>query len=78
MINSSINSDFADEHPSSTVTGIDLSPTQPSWVPPNVKFEIDDAQLEWTYADNDFDFVHTRCLMGSIDDWPRLFSQAFR
>ena len=70
--------DFADEYPSATVIGTDLSPTQPSWVPPNVKFEIDDAQMDWTYAEDDFDFVHMRCLMGSIDSWPRLFGQAFR
>jgi hypothetical protein len=27
-----------------------LSAIQPSWVPPNLKFELDDAQLEWTYS----------------------------
>ncbi|RDW56885.1 hypothetical protein BP5796_12952 [Coleophoma crateriformis] len=70
--------DFADEHPSATITGTDLSPIQPTWVPPNLKFEIDDAELDWTWADNWFDFVHMRALMGSIKDWPRLFSQAFR
>lgn len=70
--------DFADEYPSATVTGTDLSPIQPTWVPPNVKFEIDDAQTEWTWADNWFDFVHLRCLMGSIKDWPSLYSEAFR
>lgn len=71
-------SDFADEHPSAIVTGTDLSPIQPTWVPPNVKFEIDDAQDEWTWPDNHFDFIHMRCLMGSMKDWPYLYSQAFR
>lgn len=74
----SIYSDFADEYPSTTVIGTDLSPIQPSWVPPNLKFEVDDAQLDWTYAEADFDFVHIRCLMGSIENWPRLFRQAYR
>ena len=73
-----IYSDFADEYPSTTVIGTDLSPIQPSWVPPNLKFEVDDAQLDWTYAEADFDFVHIRCLMGSIESWPRLFRQAYR
>lgn len=27
--------DFADEHPESQVTGVDLSPIQPKFVPPN-------------------------------------------
>lgn len=32
--------DFADEHPECEVIGIDLSPVQPSWVPPNCRFEV--------------------------------------
>jgi methylase of polypeptide subunit release factors len=39
--------DMADMYPACTVTGIDLSPTQPHWVPPNVKFEVDDLNDEW-------------------------------
>lgn len=60
------------------VIGTDLSPIQPCFVPPNLKFELDDAQLEWTYEENIFDFVHIRCLMGSINDWAKLYSDAFR
>jgi len=29
--------DFADMHPNCEVIGTDISPTQPSWVPPNLK-----------------------------------------
>ncbi|KAL8376637.1 hypothetical protein RB595_007647 [Gaeumannomyces hyphopodioides] len=50
--------DFADEHPSAEVIGTDLSPIQPSWVPPNCKFKLDNAENEWTYADNSFDYIH--------------------
>ena len=39
--------DMGDNYPSAVVTGIDLSPTQPSWIPPNVKFEIDDFRDTW-------------------------------
>jgi hypothetical protein len=60
------------------VIGTDLSPIQPLFVPPNVKFELDDAQLEWTYPENDFDFIHIRCLYGSIADWTKLYGQVFR
>ncbi|KAK2674582.1 hypothetical protein RAB80_009566 [Fusarium oxysporum f. sp. vasinfectum] len=35
--------DFADDYPETTVIGIDLSPIQPSFVPPNVQFQIDDV-----------------------------------
>ncbi|KFY27256.1 hypothetical protein V493_03618 [Pseudogymnoascus sp. VKM F-4281 (FW-2241)] len=70
--------DFADAHPSAMVIGTDLSPIQPCFVPPNLKFELDDAQLDWTYEENSFDFVHIRCLMGSINDWAKLYSDVFR
>ena len=43
-------SDFVDAYPSAMVIGTDLSPMRPYFVPPNVKFELDDAQLEWTYG----------------------------
>ena len=43
--------DAADRYPSALVTGTDLSPIQPSWVPPNCKFEIDDAEREWTHPE---------------------------
>jgi SAM-dependent methyltransferase len=70
--------DFADEHPEAEVVGTDLSPIQPSWVPPNLKFEVDDATLDWTFAPDSFDFVHMRNLFGSIADWHALYAQAFR
>lgn len=30
-------SDFADEYPNCEVIGTDLSPIQPTWIPPNLK-----------------------------------------
>jgi trans-aconitate methyltransferase len=69
--------DFADAHPGAEVTGVDLSPIQPPWVPPNCKFEIDDIEDEWTFQKNQFDFIHIRCLMGSINDWTKLYAQAY-
>ncbi|KFY24031.1 hypothetical protein V493_05478 [Pseudogymnoascus sp. VKM F-4281 (FW-2241)] len=70
--------DFADQFPSAEVIGTDLSPTQPSFVPPNLRFELDDAQLDWTFNEHTFDYVHLRCLFGSISDWPKLYNDAFR
>ena len=40
---------MADDFPSAEILGTDISAVQPSWVPPNCKFEIDDAQLDWTF-----------------------------
>ncbi|KAK4239582.1 Phosphomethylethanolamine N-methyltransferase [Achaetomium macrosporum] len=70
--------DFADQYPHALVTGTDISPIQPTWVPPNCKFEMDDATLEWTYADGHFDYIHMRYLFGSIADWPALLRRAYR
>ncbi|KAG6085741.1 hypothetical protein E4U16_002115 [Claviceps sp. LM84 group G4] len=40
------NGEFADQFPNTSVIGTDLSPCQPQWIPPNVRFEIDDATLD--------------------------------
>nr|RBQ94387.1 hypothetical protein FVER53263_09898 [Fusarium verticillioides] len=70
--------DFADEYPNAEVVGTDISPIQPDWVPPNLKFEIEDCTQEWTYNPNSFDYVHMRYMYGSISDWSALFKEAFR
>ncbi|KAH7257840.1 S-adenosyl-L-methionine-dependent methyltransferase [Fusarium tricinctum] len=69
--------DFADEYPNAEVTGTDISPIQPDWVPPNLKFEIEDCTQEWTFGPDSFDYVHMRYLYGSISDWSALFKEAF-
>lgn len=68
---------MADEFPGAEVLGTDISAVQPSFVPPNCKFEIDAAQLDWTFPVNHFDFIHVRHLYGAIDDWKKLFRQGF-
>jgi hypothetical protein len=46
-------------------------------VPPNLEFQIDDCELDWTFTKGSFDFIHIRGLHGSVKDWPRLLKQAF-
>ncbi|KAH7061574.1 methyltransferase [Macrophomina phaseolina] len=67
--------DVADEYPNAEVVGTDLSPIQPSWVPPNCRFLVDDVEADWTDG-APYDFVHGRTMAGSVKDWPRLFGQA--
>jgi SAM-dependent methyltransferase len=57
--------DFADKHPESTVLGIDLSPIQQLWVPPNCAFEVDNFEYPWLFKHR-FDFIHARMLGTSI------------
>jgi len=70
--------DFADLFPSASVIGTDISPIQPTWVPPNLKFEMEDATQDWTFAENHFDYIHMRYLFGAIADWNALLKQAYR
>jgi len=70
--------DFADEFPEAAVTGIDISPIQPTWVPPNLKFVVDDATTEWAYPDETFDYVHIRYMVGCVKDWVGLYREAYR
>ncbi|KAF4472848.1 mrna 3 -end-processing yth1 [Fusarium albosuccineum] len=60
--------DYADEHPNAEVIGVDLSPIQPSFVPPNVRFIIDDIEEEWSYS-SPFDYIHSRMMNSSVASW---------
>ncbi|KAI5843769.1 S-adenosyl-L-methionine-dependent methyltransferase [Tricharina praecox] len=70
--------DMAEKYPDCEVLGIDLSPIQPNWVPPNCRFEIDDAEEEWIHVDNSFDFIHMRNLNQGISHWDHVLSEAYR
>jgi SAM-dependent methyltransferase len=68
--------DFADAHPESHVIGVDLSPIQPSFVPPNLEFQIDDLEDTWSFSGR-FDFIYARMMTGSFANWPRFFNQCY-
>ncbi|PGH26675.1 hypothetical protein AJ80_01621 [Polytolypa hystricis UAMH7299] len=70
--------DFADEYPHTSILGTDLSPIQPAFVPPNCRFEVDDACDAWVHPPNYFDLVHVRSLYGSVADWPAFYQQAYK
>lgn len=70
--------DFADQYPSAEVTGTDISPIQPSWVPANVEFTIDDCLLDWTWPEDHFDLVHIRLMYGCIPDFSELYKKAYK
>lgn len=70
--------EMADTYPAAEVYGTDLSPIQPNYVPPNLIFEIADADEEWTYRQS-FDLVHTRVMNDtSLKDWPHFYREAFK
>lgn len=68
--------DFADTHQESEVVGVDLSPIQPPFLPPNLSMEIDDIEDTWTYS-HKFDFIYARMMTASIKNWPGLLKQIY-
>ncbi|XP_044722024.1 methyltransferase domain-containing protein [Hirsutella rhossiliensis] len=69
--------DVAEQYPSALVIGVDTAPVQPSVLPPNLVFEVDDVEHDWLWAESSFDLIHGRELIMAIRDWPRLVRQAF-
>ncbi|KAM5345069.1 hypothetical protein ACJ41O_010931 [Fusarium nematophilum] len=53
-----------------------MSPTQPSLVPVNCSFEIDDLEKEWTWTKH-FDFVFSRVMAGSFQDYQAYIKKAY-
>lgn len=71
--------EMGNQFPNCEVTGTDLSPIQPEWVPNNVKFVIDDANEEdWMINPNSHDYIHTRILHGCFEDFREIIKKSFR
>lgn len=68
--------EMADQYPEAEVIGNDFSPVQPTFVPRNVKFEVDDIESPWTHTQK-FDYIHARFLAGAIADWPALIRRCY-
>lgn len=68
--------EIADAYPNAFVLGNDLSANMPNFVPPNVKFEVDDVESEWVY-DQPFTFIFSRYMAASILDWPLLVQRTY-
>ncbi|KAF9874168.1 hypothetical protein CkaCkLH20_08151 [Colletotrichum karsti] len=68
--------EFAEEHPEAEVIGVDLSPVQTTFIPPNCRFEIDDIEQPWSYT-QPFDYIHIRGMTSSISDWPDFFKKMY-
>lgn len=69
--------DMAERFPSALVIGADTAPVQPSMIPPNLQFEVEDITLDWLWTKNSFDFIHARELTMAIPNFPRLIGQAY-
>ncbi|KAG7050626.1 TAM domain methyltransferase [Colletotrichum scovillei] len=45
-------------------------------VPPNVRFEIDDVEEEWTYSEP-FHYIHSRFMNASIANWKEYLKKCY-
>jgi hypothetical protein len=45
-------------------------------VPPNCKFEVDDANADWLFQQK-FSLMHTRAMTAGIKDWAKYLRQAY-
>ncbi|KAK0611708.1 S-adenosyl-L-methionine-dependent methyltransferase [Immersiella caudata] len=54
----------------------DLSAIQPPWVPPNVKFIVDDVEAPWV-SQPPFDFIFCRYMTACISNWPLLVERIY-
>ncbi|KAK0721052.1 S-adenosyl-L-methionine-dependent methyltransferase [Lasiosphaeris hirsuta] len=68
--------DVGDQFPSARVRGVDLSPTQPQWVPPNVDFLVDDCEKDDWLA-RDVDLVHLRFMIIILKDVPTVLKRGY-
>jgi SAM-dependent methyltransferase len=64
-----------DVNPQAVVIGTDLSPIQPEWVPPNVKFEVADMLEEWNFSQK-FDYIHGRMVFSWFEK--RVIQSAYK
>lgn len=65
--------------PQAEIVGTDLSPVQPTEVPENVHFLVDDAtEDDWLWEHDHFDFIHISHLSGSLPSYKALLRKAMR
>ncbi|KAI9167217.1 Secondary metabolism regulator laeA [Paramyrothecium foliicola] len=55
--------DGAENYPSAEVIGVDAAATQPSMVPSNLFFRLDDIESEWPWPEASFDLIYGRELI---------------
>ncbi|KAI9046367.1 class I SAM-dependent methyltransferase [Aspergillus affinis] len=71
--------EMATEFPNAQIVGTDLSPVQPTEVPENVHFLVDDAtEDDWLWEPEHFDFIHTAHLVGALPSYKDMLRKIFK
>ncbi|KAH9906372.1 S-adenosyl-L-methionine-dependent methyltransferase [Xylariomycetidae sp. FL2044] len=69
--------DIAEQFPDCEVTGTDISNIFERRAPPNVFWEIDDAELHWERPSDHYDLIHFRNMTGAFSSWQHIYQSAF-
>ncbi|KAI9741803.1 MAG: hypothetical protein M1834_000189 [Cirrosporium novae-zelandiae] len=67
---------MAELFPHAQIIATDINMFDMTSLPPNVSFQIDDAEDEWTFTEP-FDLIHIRGMMGAFDDWDQVYCEAY-
>ncbi|KAL2018066.1 hypothetical protein VTK56DRAFT_1298 [Thermocarpiscus australiensis] len=68
---------LGDDYPEvAEIVGNDLSPIQPQWCPPNVRFTVDNVELDWAEP-LPYDFIYCSYIAGILKCWPRVVKQMY-
>ncbi|KZW00512.1 S-adenosyl-L-methionine-dependent methyltransferase [Exidia glandulosa HHB12029] len=70
--------DIAADFPHVDAVGVDLVPPQLTYVPPNVRMEVDDINLGLEHFYGQFDVVNARLISAGIKDYAGLIDQMSR
>lgn len=69
---------LASEFPDAIITGIDLSPVQPTEVPLNVHFLVEDVTEEWLWDSNYFDYIRLNNMSAALPSTRDILKKAMR
>ncbi|RYP16832.1 hypothetical protein DL765_004853 [Monosporascus sp. GIB2] len=68
--------EVAEKFPGAEVVGVDLSPIQPDWCPPNLRFHVDNIEDDWVYGSG-FDYIHLRHMALTMKSPATLLTTAY-
>jgi SAM-dependent methyltransferase len=69
--------EFATEHPTTEVIGIDVFPQPTIAAPRNCHFTIQDAEEDWKLGDAKFDIIHTRLVPFHAKEVPAVLRRCY-
>lgn len=70
--------EVGEDNPAATVLGIDKRLMWPGFLPPNVRYQVDDYEEQGWNLRMEFDFAFCRGLEGQIKNWPQVLGEIYK